>query len=286
MTNRIYITADDFGMTKGITDSILATADNGVLNSVSVLADGAALEYAMAEYKKRSDRLRLNVHLNLTAGPNSLGSFTSLWLGYILASSKKRSQIRADVSRELAIQIEKIRNLIGPDAKLGVDGHQHAHMLPFVFDELMKLSHSNGISFVRIPREPFYIAEPYGAYFSGGIIKHVLLNLLSKRNLSKMKDAGIETNDYVIGVLHTGRMNENAVEKGLMRISKIARNGAAVEVIFHPGSLVEGESAESNLVSDVIRWSLSPWRRKERQTLMSPRMKNVVMTFCQKYVIN
>jgi len=61
------IHADDYGLTKGITDHILSTFDHGILNSTSIIANGLAFDYAIEEIKKRPE-LRLSIHLNLVEG--------------------------------------------------------------------------------------------------------------------------------------------------------------------------------------------------------------------------
>ena len=60
---KFIIHADDFGLSRGITDSILDCFDHGALNSTSIYA----FDYAVQEYKKRPG-LRMSVHLNLVDG--------------------------------------------------------------------------------------------------------------------------------------------------------------------------------------------------------------------------
>src|SRR3989344_3721426 len=68
MIRSVTVCADDFGLSRGITDSILQTVDEGPVTQVSVIPNGEAVEYALAEYRRRSDRLALAVHVNLTEG--------------------------------------------------------------------------------------------------------------------------------------------------------------------------------------------------------------------------
>ena len=64
---RILVHADDLGISHGITDSILRCADEGALNSTSVVVNCEASAYALAECGKRPG-LRLALHLNLVEG--------------------------------------------------------------------------------------------------------------------------------------------------------------------------------------------------------------------------
>src|SRR6185503_4948132 len=144
----LIISADDYGLTESVTDSILEAVDQGVVNSVSILANGEAVKYALQEYEKRKDRLSLSVHLNLTEGlalsssdriphlVNTSGRFIhtpfSLFRRYIFSSRKERSELSSEIALELKAQWKHIRDTVPVEA---ADSHQHIHMLPFVFDQ-------------------------------------------------------------------------------------------------------------------------------------------------------
>ena len=51
---KVSLHADDFGLTKKITDDILECIDAGVINSVSVMVNGYSFEYAMEQLLKRA----------------------------------------------------------------------------------------------------------------------------------------------------------------------------------------------------------------------------------------
>src|SRR3989344_8281959 len=117
MKDTTTIAADDFGLTRGITDTILETVDAGSVTRVSVIPNGEAVEYAIEEYKKRSERLTLAVHLNLTEGRalsdkkdipllvDGAGNFkygiAGLWVAYLTAGGKARSRIREQIREEI-----------------------------------------------------------------------------------------------------------------------------------------------------------------------------------------
>src|SRR3989344_1337393 len=147
MVQRIIISADDFGLSRGVTDSILETFDKGALTSVSLLANGESVEHALIEYRERQQRLRLAVHLNLTEGPalspasriphlvDERGMFkyspVTFLLVYLLSFPARRRRLREEVICELGAQWERVRSDIHVEA---ADGHQHVHMIPFIFD--------------------------------------------------------------------------------------------------------------------------------------------------------
>ena len=103
MSLTILLSADDFGLTEGISRSILEAHDEGVLNGVSVLANGHFFDEAVAEARRRPD-LRLSVHLNLVEGMalSDPGrplrhSFLSLWRAKTVPE-KVRTELAAQVA--------------------------------------------------------------------------------------------------------------------------------------------------------------------------------------------
>jgi predicted glycoside hydrolase/deacetylase ChbG (UPF0249 family) len=64
---QIYIHADDFGATKSVNHNINRAWQVGALNSLSVFANGEALQEGAAAINSKMDqKIRLAVHLNLT----------------------------------------------------------------------------------------------------------------------------------------------------------------------------------------------------------------------------
>ena len=60
----------------------------------------------------------------------------------------------------------------------------------------------------------------------------------------------IKTNDYFIGVLYTGYMDENAIIEGLKKIKK---EDSITEIIFHPACATKNnEKLEKNRYSEFL----------------------------------
>ena len=289
---KLSITADDFGLTRSVTDAALKAFDRGVLTAVSILPNGDAVGYALAEYEKRRDRLTLSVHLNLTEGPalslkeevplltDERGmlchSFVSLWAAYLFASAAKRDALRGQIRRELSAQIRRIREGVQEGSGLRLDGHQHIHMLPFVFDVVLSIAPTCGVSSVRIPQESFFLAPPWRVYVSSNLLKHILLNLLARHNRKKAEAQALAANSFFVGVLHSGCMSTRSLRGGLSRIARIAPS-SAVEVLFHPGE--ERPDAALAQYTKSKRWYSSPWRARELDSLLSPKVKEIVKQF-------
>jgi YdjC-like protein len=289
---KLLIHADDYGCTRGVTDNILACADDGVLNSVSVLANGLAFDYAMDEYRKRPG-LRLSVHLNLVerepilpaeeveALVNKQGlfryGFVSLWMAYLRADGATRERMRREVRVELTAQIRKVQEAAGPDYRVELDSHCHVHMVPFVFEEILRIAEDIPIEYVRIPQEQFFLcvdgAWALDRYCGSGLIKHHLLNGLSRRHRAALGARGIAACDDFVGVLCTGNMTERAVRAALSRLPRTQSSERIVELLFHPGGAANGEASTWDAYPGLQKVYCSPWRAREQRALQSDELR-------------
>ena len=271
MKRTITITADDFGLTRGITDTILKVIDEGPVRLVSILTNGEAVEYALSEYKKRAAYVTLAVHLTLTEGKALLPfptiphlvdargvfkhSIAGLWGAYLFASHQTRAALRREVRAEMEKQCAVVRTALGTNA-LTVNGHQHVHMIPFVFEELMAI---RGVGAVRIVRENFFLC---GIPSPVNVLARLVLAMLSQRATKSARALGIRTNDWFVGFLYSGHMNEDIARSG------IAHAGTGViEVLFHPGSALPDELSRWRESRAQIAWHYAKARRHEREAL-------------------
>ena len=270
MQQSITFAADDFGLTRNITDTILETVDKGPVTLVSVIPNGEAVAYALEEYKKRAPHLTLAVHLNLTEGKalsapqniphlvDSRGMFKhsvmGLWLSYIFSSRARRAALRHEVRIEMEAQYSMVRSALSAESFI-VNSHQHIHLIPFVFDELLSLL---GITRIRTVREPFQWSRSLIPMLARSV-----LALLSSRAARIAHLQSIATNDSFIGFVHSGHMTEKIFRTGL------ARAKGSVEALFHPGSAAVGELSSWQRSRSNIKWHYSPWRAKEREALVA-----------------
>ena len=67
MRKQLSIDADDFGLTAGVNQSILAERQDGLINSTSLPASGEAFAWA-AGLSRQAPRLGVGIHLNVTQG--------------------------------------------------------------------------------------------------------------------------------------------------------------------------------------------------------------------------
>ncbi|OGG92942.1 hypothetical protein A2609_01765 [Candidatus Kaiserbacteria bacterium RIFOXYD1_FULL_47_14] len=271
MSKKILITADDFGLTRGITDSILEVVDNGPVRMVSILVNGEAVDYALSEYKKRMAQVALAIHINLTEGKAILPfsviphlvdthgmfkhSIMGLWGAYLFGSCRTRAALRHEVRAEMDAQCAIIRTALGVDTFI-VNSHQHVHMIPFVFGELITIQRVNA---VRIVRENFFM---HGVPSLVNIFTRWALAILSRRATQSARTRGIRTNDWFVGFLYSGHMNEYIARSGIA-----CAGTGLIEVLFHPGSALHEELQEWKKSRADIDWHYASERQFEREAL-------------------
>lgn len=143
MSVTLIVNADDFGITRGASDAILASHLAGSVTSTTLMSSMDAAEYAV-ELAGRHPSLGVGLHFNLTLGRplaeesrvttlvGPAGEFLSrgeLVRGCLLGKVDARQ-----VSNELELQYQRMRELgLMPTH---VDSHQHVHVLPLIFDVL------------------------------------------------------------------------------------------------------------------------------------------------------
>jgi len=64
---KVLFNADDFGLTKGVTDGIIKAHTNGIVHSTTLMMNGKSLYYAV-EQAKSHPTLQVGIHLVLTWG--------------------------------------------------------------------------------------------------------------------------------------------------------------------------------------------------------------------------
>ena len=275
---KLIVNADDFGLTEGVNRAIMHGHVHGIITSASLLANGAAFDSA-AVMGKTSAKLGVGVHLNLTQGQpitrprevpslvDSQGRFSS---GAVKQARKILTgrAILSEVEQELRSQIEKVRNSGVRITHL--DGHQHVHLLPSVFDIVIKLALEFGIGAIRCTMERSAEAlqlmgrnapsslEVLKQFFTGRA-----LTVLSSNTRQKLHRAGLKCSDHFYGVTQTGFLDVTAVKRILHHLPK-----GISELMCHPGYL------DADLANTPTR--LLGQREEELEALTQPAIKRLV----------
>ncbi len=251
MNMKIFIHADDFGLTSQDTRNILEAVSGGILKSVSLVPNGEDFDNAVRQLKN-FPHIRVAVHLNLTQGKpvsppaeikwlvDEKGEFLPdhilfIWWAW-LCFTRKRPLLKEQIKQELTAQITRVCAALGNNAPVYVDSHRHLHMLPVFFDSLLELHKEFNFGYIRLPVEKFLLVDKKDLFqpkFWLSFLKHDFLNTMAffLGYRDRLRRRNIPTCDHFLGVLYTARMSEAVVRECF----KAPKEGMA-EVLFHPGA--------------------------------------------------
>ena len=201
---RIWLCADDYGMTEGVNRAIRDLISRGRLNSTSVMVVGAAIGRAevtaLQETAASSPRCAIGLHATLTAPFRPLTMYFrpldgGLFLPFpaMLRSGLLRRLDPGLIEDELAAQLAAFRQLFGraPDF---VDGHQHVQLFPQVRDAFLRaVKEAAPDAWVRQGGRSQPLARRLGAP------KALVLDVLSARFRKRATVAGIPFNSAFAG---------------------------------------------------------------------------------------
>ncbi len=238
MNTKFILNADDFGMSEAYNKAVSEGINNGILTSASICANGDAFEEAITDIIPNCTNLSVGIHLNIIEGKSLTqcpmltdkeGNFNNGYIALILKSFNK--DFMAQVEQEFRAQIEKIMARTTVDH---IDSHVHTHAIPNIFKLTLKLAKEYGIPYIRTQFEKPYIVPSMKKHlntkYPPNILKIILLNTFTMINKPLVKESGIRTNDYLIGVGYTGMMDDMTIEYGLK-----ALNGDCIaEALIHP----------------------------------------------------
>ena len=237
---QLIVNADDLGADEARNSGIFEAIEAGVVTSVSLLANGPALDDALRLIRSMgSSKVSLGLHLNLSEGKPLLsdlrilvgpdGSFLGKAAAHRLLMQDGDTALRKEVSRELSAQIEILRN-----TGIGIrhiDGHQHVHVFPAVRRTVVQEAEGHGIPWIRIPEETFpsdqrnEIPTPLRE-------EALLFSEMARTAHPEFNGTRIRTTDHFRGLFLKGRLSFLTLEKVL----RILPSGLT-ELMVHPGQV-------------------------------------------------
>jgi len=198
---RIWLSADDYGISPGVDKAIRDLIARGRLNATSVMVVAPSFKRAEARAlaEVAAANAAIGLHLTFTApfSPLSQGyaplngrSFLSLNSTFCRAMARRLNPTM--LAAEIAVQFAAFRQAFGraPDF---VDGHHHVHILPQIGDALLRVIKDVAPeAWVRqcgraVAKNP--LADPKGA----------ILDRVSARFRRHAKAAGVRTNPAFAG---------------------------------------------------------------------------------------
>lgn len=153
---RLIVNADDFGMSRGITDAVIVAHRYGFLTSASLMANMPAAEYALSR-ALAFPTLAIGIHLNICQGrpilpgrevPSLVGSEGNFHPPREMARRLWTWRVsRAEIEKELRAQIHWAtqRGVVLSHA----DSHHHMHIYPAAAGSFVRALEREGISTVR-----------------------------------------------------------------------------------------------------------------------------------------
>jgi predicted glycoside hydrolase/deacetylase ChbG (UPF0249 family) len=145
VSRRLIVNADDWGLTRGVSEGILAAHRHGIVTSTTVLATAELDRNLIA--RLLDSGLGVGLHVNLTLG-KPLTRGTSLVDGHGRfvrdarhAAARARS---ADVRNEVEAQVAKFRRLMRR-APTHLDTHHHVGLHPPVRDVVLDVACALGV---------------------------------------------------------------------------------------------------------------------------------------------
>lgn len=206
---RVLLVADDVGLCEEVNEAALRALRVGTLSGVSLLVDGVA-------YRDAIQRLGCappcwsGLHISLTRPEDALMTLLASWM----SRGVRIGALESDMRRQIETYLESGLPLHH------VNGHQHLHVLPVIFERLLNLCAEYRIPYVRMPDEPIWGRRPLSA---------VALRLLSMRARHRLRAAGLHSADHFRGFHASGQLDGPT----LRRLLRDLPPGTS-EVLCHP----------------------------------------------------
>lgn len=264
------VNADDLGADETRNEGIAEAVAAGAVTSVSLLANGPALEHGLARLRALPGRhVSLGAHLNLSEGRplgrghrllvGADGAFLGKAAARDLLHLRGDAALEAEVATEVEAQLERL-------AALGcaldhLDGHQHVHAFPAVLGAALAAAVRHGIGWVRIPDEPWPPGgdEAVPAARRGEARAFLAAAREARRALA---DTALRTPDHFRGLFLRDAPGLPAWEAVVGALPE-----GLTELMVHPGRRSDGRDG-----SPFARFSTAS-REEELEALLSPRFR-------------
>jgi len=234
---RIWLCADDYGLSIGVNTAIRDLVARRRINAVSVMMVAPSLHRAEANALSTLNAgsarpAAIGLHVTLTAPfaplsdayrPLEAGAFPSI--GATLTKAVMHRLNRDALEREVTAQLRLFIHTFGraPDF---IDGHQHVQLFPQVCDAMLKVAKAGAPNaWLRQCGRP----EPVPLKLAEH--KALLLDFLSKRFRQRATAAGVRTNPAFAGAYAYG----STADFPMLFASFLDRLPDGSVVMCHPG---------------------------------------------------
>ena len=267
-----FFHADDYGRSPNISKTIYACIKKKTISSISLIVSEKI--YGL-EYLAKVNVLK-RLHLNLTDFSEKKSKenfiYNLSFIQLLLMPFLPNFQInKKKVENEILRQIKIYKKFLNKD-EVFLDGHQHVHMIPWIFNLIFNLRKKNKIVNIRIPNEIFVISIFDLLRFNilKNIFKYFVIKIfiyISKKKISKIK-----YNYNFFGIIYSGLQNKKSLNKVIL-LNKKKNSFKKLEILLHPGyaSLNEKKLFKKSF----FEYYISRDRRKEFSMTKSSVLKNI-----------
>lgn len=303
---KIDIHADDYALTVNTSKDILDCMKAGKLNSISIVPNMSCFEQCMDMLYEEIPSLPflplMSVHLDFVEGrslagneevPLLTGTNSDLmglsWGGLFKLSyfPWKRNEAKRQLKKEIKAQIERVQKAVERCWKIAessgvactqkglrIDSHQHAHMIPVVWESITEVVAGEGYSleYIRNSKEVLgvFLSETslWKTYRPINFVKNRLLSLYSHK-VDRYVSARDKEQMYLWGLVMSGRMDYERIQKlyGAM-LQRAERDNRALEILFHPGIALPEEVTDEIAKEAVETFYLLKDRHIEKDAVM------------------
>jgi len=280
---KLIISNDDFGLSFGFNKAIEDCFKKSITTSTSIITNGFAFQDSLKLLKTSLKNISLGLHLNITHGEafseelaTPEGRYKFEFFDYYIRLIKYNpgllKAIGKDLESQFKISIEKHNLPIDH-----VDGHDHIHMIPSVFEIVCKLCKKYNINYLRLTNEPYYLTSSFSQSLTPltnkNIIKFILLNYLSQKNLKLLKQYKLISPQFFYGLLHSNNIN-SVTFKGAIK-NAVQQNASLIEIALHPAFL--NHPKDINYPDKTVKlFATSPQREIETSLLTNSKIKQFI----------
>lgn len=303
----IDIHADDYALTVNTSKDMLECMKAGKLNSISIVPNTSVFEECMELLYQEIPTLPflplMSVHLDFVEGYCLAGKekapllvrensdLMGLSWGGVFQYSYipwKRNQAKTQLKAEIKEQIAKVQqaaarciaiakeNQVPCEQKgLRIDSHQHAHMIPVVWDALLEVLKEENylVEYIRNSKEVLwaFVSEVslWKSYRPVNFVKNRLLSLYSHKVDRYYREHRMEQM-YLWGLVMSGNMDEDRIRQLYGKVSgKAQKDNRRLEILFHPGLTLPAEVNEEIGKEAAEEFYLSKGRKTEYQAVMN-----------------
>ncbi len=259
---RAVINADDFGLTRGVTEGILRAHRDGIVTSTTVMAN---MPYAAEAVRRLGEApgLGVGVHLNAAQGEPVSAEGAALInadgeMDWFTPKLVKRCLLHPRLIGVIEAEFDaQIRLVIGWGVRpTHLDSHRHLHAFTPIFRRVARLAEKYDIPFVRLPYERLR-GRGWPEAAARGKRTRWLLNRFSA--LNRRFKSRLHPTSGTWGIAHTGEIDA----AWLIRAAAALPEGVT-EIMTHPG-------LADDLTEKLTRLTMS--RKHELDALTDPEVR-------------